>query len=346
MFAKKMMELGKPKKERSVFNAQETVQCLYEATTWMFAQVDDMHLEDKDIFIVLGPTRTGKGTLLTALQGVKMKFVKKKDILNTEVGKEAYQAYFMAPIEDASDMPVQNKIISHQYNSHTIRPKFASQSTIYPDAFSDLNGLYMVDFPGLFETRGPEIDIAIHLTLQRILIKAKSAKALVLIASSCLTSVNSHIIDLMKHQLNLMFQDPEKHITIAFTKARIVQDSIDQDEILDVAQGNNGEMRNFKGYKVMRVEQDDPILLQNIVQDVIERQDIKCRVKRGFFDPQLVEMVFREENPEQEVKNRQTLYWIECLQQRFEDNVGTLHIPPEQIFDQIKTVFEKKQFNP
>ena len=112
----------------------------------------------------------------------------------------------------------------------------------------------MVDFPGLFETRGPEIDIAIHLTLQRILIKARSAKALVLIASSCLTSVNNHIIDLMKHQLNLMFQDPEKHITIAFTKARIVADSIDQEEILDVALGNNGEMRNFKGFKVMRVE--------------------------------------------------------------------------------------------
>lgn len=112
----------------------------------------------------------------------------------------------------------------------------------------------MVDFPGLFETRGPEIDIAIHLTLQRILLKARSAKVAVLLAASCLTSVNSHIIDLIKHQLNYMFQDPEKHITIAFTKARIVQDSIEDDEIIDVALGVNGEQRNFKGYKVMRVE--------------------------------------------------------------------------------------------
>ena len=184
----------------------------------MFAQVDALHLEDKDVFIVLGPTRTGKGTLLTALQGVKMKFFKKKDVIDSEVGKEAYQAYFMAPVEvnsaaadedaaaaEKSSMPALSKIISHQYNSHTIRPKFASDSTIYPEEYSALNGMYMVDFPGLFETRGPEIDIAIHLTLQRIMLKAKSAKALVLLASSCLTSVNSHIIDLIKHQLNLMF---------------------------------------------------------------------------------------------------------------------------------------------
>lgn len=83
-----------------------------------------------------------------------------------------------------------------------------------------------------------------------------------------------------------------------------MQDSIEEEEIEDVALGNNGEMRNFKGYKVMRVEQDDPALLQNLVQDVIQRDDIKCRVKKGFFDPQLVEEVFREENPEQEVKNQ------------------------------------------
>ena len=38
-----------------------------------------MNLKEKDVFVVLGPTRTGKGTLLAALQGVKMKFFMKKD---------------------------------------------------------------------------------------------------------------------------------------------------------------------------------------------------------------------------------------------------------------------------
>ena len=64
--------------------------------------------------------------------------------------------------------------------------------------YSDLNGTYLVDFPGLFETRGPEIDIAIHLTLQRILSKSRTAKAIVLLSATCLKSENSHIIDLIK----------------------------------------------------------------------------------------------------------------------------------------------------
>lgn len=161
-----------------------------------------MELENKDIFIVLGPTRTGKGTLLTALQGVKMKLFKKSKVKDTEVGKQAYANYFLAPVAEAEDgkgeLPEVNKIISHQNSSHTIRPKFACDSTTYPQEFEGLNGLYMVDFPGLFETRGPEIDIAIHLTLQRILRKARSAKAMVLLPASALTPANSFIIDLIK----------------------------------------------------------------------------------------------------------------------------------------------------
>ena len=80
MFHKKMSQLKRPIQEREVFNAQDTVQCLYEATTWMFAQVDEMQLQHKDVFIVLGPTRTGKGTLLTALKGVQMKLFRKRDV--------------------------------------------------------------------------------------------------------------------------------------------------------------------------------------------------------------------------------------------------------------------------
>ena len=53
--------------------------------------------------------------------------------------------------------------------------------------------------------------------------------------------------------MNLMFKDPEKHISIGITKATIVQESMDYDEIVDVALGNNGEMRNFKGYNEFRV---------------------------------------------------------------------------------------------
>lgn len=112
MFHKKMLELAKPIDQRMVFNAQDTVQCLYEATTWMFEQVDQMELEDKDIFIVLGPTRTGKGTLLTALQGVQMQLFRRKDWENNTAAKQAYQAYFMAPIVEGQK-PGESNIISH-----------------------------------------------------------------------------------------------------------------------------------------------------------------------------------------------------------------------------------------
>ena len=53
----------------------------------MFEKVDALQLEDKDIFIPLGPSRTGKGTLIAALQGFKMKIFKKRQVKDTEVGK-------------------------------------------------------------------------------------------------------------------------------------------------------------------------------------------------------------------------------------------------------------------
>lgn len=51
---------------------------LYEAIEFLFSYVDNMKLEGKDIFIVIGPSRTGKGTLLAALKGQKMKLFRRK----------------------------------------------------------------------------------------------------------------------------------------------------------------------------------------------------------------------------------------------------------------------------
>jgi len=49
------------------------------------------------------------------------------------------------------------------------------------------------------------------------------------------------------------------------TKARIVEATFDEDDLIDIAQGNNGEHRSFKGYEVMRVEQDDEPMMINLV---------------------------------------------------------------------------------
>lgn len=149
----------------------------------MFSHVDNMHLEDKDIFVLLGPTRTGKGTLLTALShGVQMKLYAKKEWREFAKEEKVYAANFMAPA-GAKGQPIKSDMICHQCNSHTIRPKLVSDKTTYIDKFSALNGLHLVDFPGLFETRGPEIDIAVQLTLQLILKKARSAKVLIMIGA-------------------------------------------------------------------------------------------------------------------------------------------------------------------
>ena len=51
-----------------------------------------------------------------------------------------------------------------------------------------------------------------------------------------------------------MFQEPHKHVIIAFTKARIAQNDMEEEEIVDIALGKNGEQRNFSQFKVIRVE--------------------------------------------------------------------------------------------
>jgi len=68
------------KQEQGVpeFTASDSIQCLSEATIWNEQTVKEMNLKDKDIFIVIGASRTGKGTLLSAMMGQTMKFMKAK----------------------------------------------------------------------------------------------------------------------------------------------------------------------------------------------------------------------------------------------------------------------------
>ena len=97
MFYKKMVEMQKPGDQRDQLTAAQSIQCMYETTEWLFDSVDSLNIKDKDILIVIGPSRAGKGTLLTALKGVEMKFFKKGDIKDTAIAKEISTQYFMAP---------------------------------------------------------------------------------------------------------------------------------------------------------------------------------------------------------------------------------------------------------
>lgn len=63
-------------------------------------------------------------------------------------------------------MPSENKIISHGRNSHTLKPKFVSDPPVYGDEFCGLDSIHSVDYPGMFESRGPELDVALYLGIQ------------------------------------------------------------------------------------------------------------------------------------------------------------------------------------
>lgn len=66
-FARKM-HCETNRQELKMVQSQQ-IQCLYEAREWLMSNVDKMNLAEKDVFIVIGASRTGKGTLLSALSG-------------------------------------------------------------------------------------------------------------------------------------------------------------------------------------------------------------------------------------------------------------------------------------
>lgn len=77
-FHQLMKDLLQEESCRTEMPVGDQIQCMAEAIEWQFDKVDELQLEDKDILIPLGPSRTGKGTLIAALQGFKMKIFKKR----------------------------------------------------------------------------------------------------------------------------------------------------------------------------------------------------------------------------------------------------------------------------
>lgn len=68
----------------------------------------------------------------------------------------------MAPV-GPDGQPAMSKIISFGHNSHTLKPKIVQEK--WSDMYPGLDGWYAIDFPGMFESRGPEIEAAIMLAL-------------------------------------------------------------------------------------------------------------------------------------------------------------------------------------
>ena len=101
----------------------ESLMCMQESNDWNNKIIDQMNLQNKDIFLVIGPSRSGKGTLLSALLGHRIKYFNRREVNKTDVGKNVAVAHFMAPVAEDGQTPIESEIVSHERNSHTLRPK-------------------------------------------------------------------------------------------------------------------------------------------------------------------------------------------------------------------------------
>ena len=96
-------------------------------------------------------------------------FRNNKGVELTEIGKDASKAKiknFMAPI-GPNGMPLTSETMSVGHKSHTLYPKIPFDEPRYVPEFekAGLKNTHVVDFPGMFESRGPELEITISLTL-------------------------------------------------------------------------------------------------------------------------------------------------------------------------------------
>ena len=151
--------------------------------------------------MVIGPSRVGKGTLLTAFTGIKMGFVSSED-QDGEEFQSAATNMIMAPIIEEEAVP--HAIISHYRNSHTLAPTLF-YGPDFPKTYKGLNGNHLIDFPGMFDSRGDEISMAIDLALQMIIKRAKSTKILLMLSAFHFLADNQSILQNIIHRLNFMF---------------------------------------------------------------------------------------------------------------------------------------------
>lgn len=101
-----------------------------------------------------------------------------------------------------------------------------------------------------------------------------------------------------------MFRQPEQHIVVGVTKTRLVANvlSDDEEELLAIVKGENGESRSFKGYEVCLVEQDDPESIVDMLGMVMKAGCVRAQIKMGFINDNEILKLFEENEPVAEVK--------------------------------------------
>eukprot|EP00351_Strombidinopsis_sp_SopsisLIS2011_P001728 CAMPEP_0116874466 /NCGR_PEP_ID=MMETSP0463-20121206/5921_1 /TAXON_ID=181622 /ORGANISM="Strombidinopsis sp, Strain SopsisLIS2011" /LENGTH=89 /DNA_ID=CAMNT_0004518125 /DNA_START=308 /DNA_END=577 /DNA_ORIENTATION=- len=87
----------------------------------------------------------------------------------------------MAPV-DNDGKPMNIDFISHYVKSHTFLPSLLAGPKF--DKYPALNGKYLIDFPGFFDSKGPEVSLGIDLALKMVIRASKSAKVILLVPAT------------------------------------------------------------------------------------------------------------------------------------------------------------------
>lgn len=127
----------------------------------------------------------------------------------------------------------------------------------------------MIDFPGMFDSKGAEIDVLIDLTLKWVIERAKSVKMLLVMPANCFMPNSRAIIKVVQERLSYMFTKPEECLMIGLTFIQSCANIFDEDDLMDTVQGNDDSQISFKGYKFIQIaEQDNQEKLTELTESI------------------------------------------------------------------------------
>lgn len=209
-FQELVQRLEEPKREMDYLGRMKV---LSQSIKLMNVGVDNLDIDGKDVVFFVGPSRVGKGTLIEALGGTSMAIVDNNGDFNE------LDRVVMKPVHDQSKERGAKATISHDVNSHTFLPAVVyDYSQDITPAFSALKGYALVDLPGLFDTKGIEVSMALSNCIHRIIVKAKSAKCVVLLPANLFKSDNQKMIQVIKFTLSHLFALPQETVIVGVTK--------------------------------------------------------------------------------------------------------------------------------
>lgn len=249
-----------------------------------------MDIADRDVIIPIGGTRAGKGTVILAFQGVKFapKYVEDFEDQNEESEKQVtlpHECYVMAPVSEEGKI-IENELMSHRAQSHTLEPKVLP-GCIY-EKYNVLNGNYFIDFPGLFDTSGGAIEIAVSLLLKWIIQKARSTRLLLTMSAVTMASNQQALVTITKEKLAKMFTQPGKAMHVGLTRQNVSKEVGSAAKQLKRAKGEGqyGNQANFKDYDhIFCAEQDSDKNLLALSTSLVTKQAPAAQfTKRGCID--------------------------------------------------------------